>query len=373
LTEQMTTKPKSAGPQTVNQVILDRIAAHASDLTRVEAHLQDRVLRLLKGLERDLVAQLGAMDPTGVVRTAYRRARLEKLLAQVQATIKTAYGQIRTDSLSGLMELAVIEGDFAGAALKLAIPLDLAIRMVSAETLQVLAAETLIDGAATAEWWSKQAGDLRDRFTRAMRQGMLEGDDLGRLIQRVRGSRASGFRDGIMQASRRQAETLVRSSVQTVANRAREQVWEANANLLKGLVWVSTLDRRTSPQCIARDGKQYGLDHKPIGHSLPWGAGPGSLHPCCRSTCAPVIKSWRELGFDIDELPEGTRASMDGQAPESMTYEAWLKSKDEAVQNQVLGKGKADLWRRGKISAADLLDNRGRPLTLAELKERVAA
>lgn len=36
-------------------------------------------------------------------------------------------------------------------------------------------------------------------------------------------------------------------------------------------------------------------------------------------------------------------------------------------QDKALGKGKADLWRRGVITFADMLDQSGRPLTLKEL------
>ncbi|MCB2186268.1 MAG: minor capsid protein [Deltaproteobacteria bacterium] len=356
--------------KTVNQVVLDRIAAHATDLTRVEAHLQSRVLRMLKDLERDLAATLAAIDPTGVTRSTYRQARLEKLLAQVRATIKTAYTGIRRDSLANLRDLASIEGEFAGTTLKVAIPMDLSVRFLPAEALETLATDTLIAGAPTAEWWAAQAGDLQERFKRAVRQGMLEGEGIGKLVQRVRGTKAAGFKDGIMQTSRRHAEMLVRSSVQTVANRAREKVWDANSDLISGLQWVSTLDKRTSPMCIARDGHEYGMeDHNPLDGGPPWGAGPGSLHPGCRSTSVPIIKSWRELGFDLDELPEGTRASMDGQVPESMTYSKWLEGKDAATQDEILGKGKGKLFREGKISTGDLLDNRGRPLTLKELRE----
>jgi hypothetical protein len=38
----------------------------------------------------------------------------------------------------------------------------------------------------------------------------------------------------------------------------------------------------------------------------------------------------------------------------------------------VLGAGKADLWRRGKITFRDLLDQNGRPLTTEELRAKAA-
>ncbi|MDO9894668.1 phage head morphogenesis protein, partial [Glaesserella parasuis] len=80
-----------------------------------------------------------------------------------------------------------------------------------------------------------------------------------------------------------------------------------------------------------------------------------------------VTKSWKELGIDAEEMPSSTRASQDSPVSEQINYENWLKSKSPEQQDQVLGKGKADLWRRGVITFADMLDQSGRPLTLKDL------
>ncbi|GEM_PF-1551220 len=98
----------------------------------------------------------------------------------------------------------------------------------------------------------------------------------------------------------------------------------------------------------------------------------------CRSTLVPLLKSWEELtgqtGLDAEiqkelrDVPRGTQSSMDGQVAESLTYEQWLKTKDDDFQREVLGPGKYRLWKTGKIGLKDLIDQRGHPLTLAQLK-----
>jgi hypothetical protein len=93
----------------------------------------------------------------------------------------------------------------------------------------------------------------------------------------------------------------------------------------------------------------------------------------CRSTSIPVLKSWKELGIPLDEIPKTTRASMDGQVPAATTFETWLKKQTEERQNRVLGVGKADLWRAGKIGFRDLLDQSGRPLTTEALRAKYAS
>jgi hypothetical protein len=60
---------------------------------------------------------------------------------------------------------------------------------------------------------------------------------------------------------------------------------------------------------------------------------------------------------------------MDGQVAQALTYEGWLKTKSGAFQKEVLGPGKWQLWQDGQIGLKDLIDQRGRPLTLEELKQ----
>lgn len=83
----------------------------------------------------------------------------------------------------------------------------------------------------------------------------------------------------------------------------------------------------------------------------------------------PITKSWRELGVDIGEVPPGKRASDEGPINAKITMTDYLKGKPREELDARLGKGKAELFLDGKITLRDLLDQRGRPLTLQEIKE----
>ncbi|MDG6351718.1 phage head morphogenesis protein, partial [Glaesserella parasuis] len=156
----------------------------------------------------------------------------------------------------------------------------------------------------------------------------------------------------LMNTSRRHAETLVITAVAKVADKAHQALRDENLDILAGEKHLSTLDTRTSTVCQLRDGLMWDLDKKPIGHDVPYQRPP--LHPRCRSILQLVTKSWKELGIDAEEMPSSTRASQDGPVSEQINYENWLKSKSPEQQDQVLGKGKADLWRRGVITFADM-------------------
>ncbi len=93
----------------------------------------------------------------------------------------------------------------------------------------------------------------------------------------------------------------------------------------------------------------------------------------CRSIEIPLTKTFKELGLKTKEVEFTTRASDEGQISAKTTFNNFLVRKGKAYQDEMLGKGRADMWRAGKITLKDLVDGNGRPLTLAELKAAIDA
>lgn len=356
---------------TSNEALRDLYMERAIDLLRLEHGTRDKVLVFLAELEKELVAAIAKIDPTGIDNVARQRARLQKLLKEVQDTIRGTYRDVSTLMAREIREIVDIEATWTGNAINAATHATFSDAGLTRAALTNLVSDILIDKAPTKEWWSRQAGGVRDRFADEMRAGVAMGESNADLVARVRGKAG---KPGFMDITRRSAESLVRSSVQTAANVGREAMYAENDDLITALAWSATLDTRTSVFCITRDGHQYSNDdeHKPKDGGPPWDLGPGRLHRNCRSTSIPILKSFRDLGIDVDDVPQTTRASMDGQVPAAQNFEAWLKKQSETRQDAVLGVGKADLWRAGKIKFRDLLDQSGRPLTTEELRRRAA-
>ncbi len=103
------------------------------------------------------------------------------------------------------------------------------------------------------------------------------------------------------------------------------------------------------PICAALDGKFWELGTFDL--YCP-------AHPRCRCILTPVTKSWRELGFDVDELPPGTRASMNGQVPSTMKYSEWFGTQSAIFQRNWLGNKRYELWKNGKLEFEDFLDSK---------------
>jgi SPP1 gp7 family putative phage head morphogenesis protein len=348
--------------------MVDLLMERAVDLLRLEAGTRDKVLVLLDALEQDIAATITNIDPLGPARVAYQRQRLEKLQTAVTASIRATYRTSDVLLAKEIRDVADVESTWTGNAINAATHAEFVDAGLSRTMLDALVSDVLIAGAPTSEWWSRQAGGLADRFADEMRRGVALGETNGQLIDRVRGTNTTR---GLMDIARSSAERLVRSSVQTVANTARNATYDANSDLIAAVQWHATLDTRTTEMCMARDGHQYDpKTHEPLDDAPPWLEGPGALHWGCRSTSIPILKSWRDLGIDEDEVPQTTRASMDGQVPADLSFEGWLKKQSVARQDDALGAGKAQLWRSGKIGFRDLLDQSGRPLTTEQLRAK---
>jgi len=136
--------------------------------------------------------------------------------------------------------------------------------------------------------------------------------------------------------------------------------FEANSDIVKGVQVVATLDTRTCETCMAEDGKVYNVGE---GVRSP-------LHPGCRCTITPILKSWQELGIPAKDIDAGTRASMDGQVPASMTYGEWLEGQPRDVQDEALGPTRAEMFRSGEVTIDRFTDDKGRPMTLEQIRRR---
>lgn len=242
----------------INKPQADLISAHTGhqiDLLRLSESLNRDIQPLLNQLQRELLGELASKDLT-----QWRRQRLESILAFSRSAIPDAYKEINEVSQAFLPGIAEFEQEFTQSTINTVTGIDLG-AVLTKEQLSVIAGDTLILGAPSATWWARQDVSLTQKFADQMRIGFLEGEGVGALGRRVR---------SIMDVSRRDAETLARTSVQSVANEVREQLIEGNDDITNGYIHSSTLDNRTSFVCISRDNLKWNNKKEPVGHSKPF-------------------------------------------------------------------------------------------------------
>ena len=324
-------------------------------MERVAIESRAIIVKLLQNLEKELVAKVA----DGV--TDWSKARIDKQLKEANAVIKQYYDEAAGISKDTTTNVAQVSASATTDSLLMAVGNQVTMAAIpTASYLETLAGNTIIQGAVQADWWSRQSDDTAFKFQSAVRQGLVGAETTPQIIKRVR---------DVMDLSKRNAETLVQTSVQSVANATREKIFADNNDIMSGKEWSAALDRRTCPTCGALDGKRWTTDGKPISNSMVYQIPP--KHFRCRCSMIPVLKTWKELGINMDELSDSTRASMEGQVTDK-TFSDWLKRKtetDPTFADLTLGKGRAELWRNGKITMDQMISG-GKPLTLAELKNK---
>lgn len=214
-------------------------------------------------------------------------------------------------------------------------------------------------GNFIAKFFSNMAKNEQDQLANVVQIGYSDGLTLSQMVSRIRGTRVANYSDGYTQQGRRRVEAEVRTVVQHVSQRSREETWNKNSGIIEKYEWVSTLDSRTSDQCRSLDGKRFIVGQ---------GAVP-PIHIGCRSSTAPILDE------SLDFLDEGaTRATQDGPVDSNETYYSWLKNQPASFQDSAIGPTRGKLLRNGGLTSDEFarlnLNRNFEPLTLAEMESK---
>lgn len=270
---------------TANDVLLDWSISHAVYLQRYGAGVVQRIIGLLNRADADIIRLIQSQDPE------IDRVRLEQMVEQIQALNATIVSRMADTLNAELQDLAAAEIASQTEALTEAMPAAVRanLAIVAPAPIQVWAAVQAqpFSGALLSETYQGFDASRQRRLREAIRQSFVQGESIDQIVRRIRGTRAAQYQDGILSLSYRDAEAIARTAIAHVAGVARDETYQANSDVIKALVWTSTIDGRTSTWCRPRDGLNYTLDHKPTGHKFPWGAGPGRIH--WRAVCGGTM------------------------------------------------------------------------------------
>lgn len=344
----------------VNEKLFDEAVSHQIGLQRYSNGIVRRMIALLNRVDPALTAQLIAKIESAPESLSVER--IDNLLQSVNKLIAQAYAKVGEQLDDELKGLAEYEVGYQQKLFEHVLPA--AVKVQPVQPLQVYAAAMArpFQGKLLSEFMDGLEAGKAEAIRNAVRMGFVEGQTVSEIVKRIRGTKALNYADGLLETNRRGVEAIVRTAINHTGNYARQAFFEANGDIVSEERYTATLDARTTELCASRDGKTY-----------PIGKGPAiPAHLNCRSLYVPVLKSWREMGIPADEMPEGTRASMDGQVPESTTYQSWLSKQSVERQNEVLGVTKAQLFRNGGLTLDRFVNNSGHVYTLDELMRRDA-
>ena len=340
------------------------VVRHSFALRRYENTLARGVHGLFREAGDRLRDLLTRVDPNEVS-AGWVRVRLALLDDRAADILRETYADLARFAGDRLVPLADLEAEFAARLLERttgSVTIEAGTPRLGVAQWRSIVSTDPVQGAPLREWWRRQRAEAAFGFRRQVQLGMTNGETTPEIIRRVRGRfvRPGVYEGGVLQASTRQAETLVRTAVNQVASRAQLETYRANADVTTRYVYTATLDDRTSDICRALDGQEFAYGEGPV----------PPQHPNCRSAIRPVV-DWKALG--IDPPTPGQRASKDGPVSARLDYSGWLRQQSAAEQDEILGPARGKLFRAGKVTLKDLVRMDGSTLTLDELREAIAA
>lgn len=348
---------------TANERFADASIHHAVNLERYSNSVVAKMVAILNRADSDLFRQLTeALENAGTAATV---ERIEALLQSVRHLNAAAYQRIDRELGAELRAFTEQEIQYQHRLFETVLPAQAVITVggvatVDAGLTYAAAMARPFQGVLLKEALDGMEANRAKLIRDAVRMGVVESEPVAKIVQRIRGTRALGYADGLMEAPRHHVEAFVRTAVNHTQNFAKQAFYEANSDIVKEWEFVATLDSRTSILCGALSGKRF-----------PIGKGPQPpRHWGCRSVAAPVTRSWRELGINADEITPGVRASMDGQVPADITFTKWLRGKSAEVQDEILGATRGKLFRANEIEVDRFTNNKGVVYDLETLRKK---
>lgn len=191
----------------------------------------------------------------------------------------------------------------------------------------------------------------------------------------------------IHQSDVRTMDMVAKTSMNSVANRSKQELYGKNADIVRAVLWNSVLDSRTSDFCMLHDGKIFPLDKGPR----------PPAHPNCRSQVVPVLSdesnqaALRDIGPRPSVVPKSKdfvsgdaftstgkkrkpsrnkRSPFTGKQVTNTTYETWLKTQPAEYQNLILGKQGGKKFRSGD-NLKKVITDKNNTLDISGLKEAI--
>lgn len=301
--------------------------------------------------------------------TAYSTNRIEKLIKSVKVDLSLINRKYLDKINKDFAALAAYESEFETRALNQVVKHEFILPTEAQLNAAVLTNPLSVEGADKGkliapylkEHTDKQVGQVAN----AIRTGFYQGQTTNQILQTVRGTRKNKFTDGILYTANKTAEMIVKTSVQHVANQARQETWKQNDDIITGYRITVTFDSRTSEICRDEGERReiYKIGEGPV----------PPLHPFCRSSTEAVLDDrFSILDKDATKFSRGD----DGIEPvdTDLGYYGWLKTQSKEFQLSTgLGKKRVELLRNGGLTSKRFselqLHKNFEPMTLAEMRK----
>ncbi|MEO4066534.1 minor capsid protein [Acinetobacter pittii] len=347
--------------QLSQQALLDALVSHqaylyrlsSSEITNLVSQFDSISGEMLSQL-RDLLDELSDAERSALMAGQYTTTALKEIRTVIQSWQSTVASALLESFSVSATALAVYEATYQAKTLA-----EKKIEPNGRTLLNKAKKAPLSGGVLLDSIFARIADETRQRVEQVIRDGLSKGQTNQQIIQRIKGKKALNYQDGLLDQSRSQIATMVRTARSHVSNVALNETY--NAIGVEYVKFIATLDSRTSKICMGYSDKVYKKDEP---HPVP------PLHPNCRSILIPVSD---DSGKTIGMRPFNNKVNGEGEigvVDSNTTFKGWFDKQDAAFQKSWLGPTRYKLFKEGKYSLDKFVDPlTGQPFTLAELKK----
>ena len=228
------------------------------------------------------------------------------------------------------------------------------------EQLYNMATEQELGGKKLDEWIGTALSPDIDAIKAEISTGFIKGESYANTVSRLQNE--LGYTKGSKQAQ--DLESVIKTYTQSMNVAAQQDVYEANQDIVEKVEWSALMEsgntktgRGTCPRCMGLDGLQW--------PTTDFNRPQCPLHVRCRCMLLPVTLTWREMGFDMDEMEAAYKPTLDRSGGEPVygwtddSYGDWWTKQSTTFQNNAIGPVRAGMVRDGKIGFNEIVD----PLT----------
>lgn len=328
-----------------NTYLVDRLTRHQVFLQRFAGQQVKESLPILKQMAKEIRAALQRQDLTD-----FQTARLIALQIDIMAITSAAGVELEELMTANMTEFAVYEAGLTQKLLQGAVTVDLSgVSSVALGAAVTSAPMKLISGQKTI---NTTFSGIFDTFASGVSREVMTTVQAGITAGATNAEITRNVMSLVNTRTRAQAEAVVITAANVSGTTARNELYKANADVLKGERFTAVLDGNTTLTCLSLDSNLY-----------PIGVGPmPPMHYRCRSVRVP------EVDDRFSALKEwATRASYQGPVDSRTTYNSWLGRQPKEFQDSVLGPERAKLFRGG-MNVDKFTDDAGRTISLDELR-----
>lgn len=317
-------RKRMATMTTTQTVALTRAWVEAWDVLAPELNLA--ILELLAA------AKNGRVPASVVARNVRLRDTIRQARAMLDELAETTNVQVTTDVGQALLDAL----DHHEALIRSQLPPGQAGAGISFTRVSPEAVAAVVE--RTTQSIHKFTQPLPADVERMMKQQLIRGITVGDNPRRTAGRIIKGA-EGRFNGGLTRALNIARTETLDAHRAATQASEKKNTAILEEWEWHAALSGRTCPSCLAMHGTRHPLTE------------PGPYdHPSGRCSRVTITKSWKELGFNIEE-------------PVSLTKNAedWYNGLTPESQVAIMGKARRDLLANGDITWADLARRQENP------------